>query len=303
MAGADEVLLCGSVDHHHVGAGRIGRRTLLVLAGSAALAACTSTRTTSKDDDVTTIAYGQDPAQFFEISRPTGTSKGVVVVIHGGFWRSQYDLSLGRPLASALAASGWTAVNLEYRSLGNGGGWPTTFDDVAAGLDALAEVEDLDTTTVITLGHSAGGHLAVWAAGRDRLDAPAWNRPVVPVTAAVSQAGVLDFALAISDDLGGGAVQSLMGGAPDSDDLRARYLDGDPRQQIPLSVPVRCIHGREDSTVPTTQSARYVEAAVSAGADATVTLVDGDHFTVIDPGSDAWATTLELLDRLPKESA
>lgn len=301
MAAADGVRLCGSVDHHDVRTGNIGRRTLLALAGAGVLAACTKISSAPKGDDVNTVRYGDDPAQFFEISRPPGTSKGVVVVIHGGFWQSQYDLSLGRPLAISLAASGWTAVNLEYRSLGNGGGWPTTFDDVAAGLDALAEVDDLDTTTVITLGHSAGGHLAVWSAGRDRLDNPDWNQPVVPVTAAVAQAGVLDFALAIQDDLGGGAVQTLMGGAPDTDALMARYREADPSEQVPLDVPVRCVHGREDSTVPPNQSNSYVEAATAAGADATVTMVDGDHFILIDPSSQAWTTTLAVLDRLSKD--
>ncbi len=270
---------------------------MLALVGAAVLAACTSTAS-PKDKDVTVIPYGDDPAQFFEISRPTGPSRGVVVVIHGGFWRSQYDLSLGRPLATSLAANGWTAVNLEYRSVGNGGGWPTTFDDVAAGLDALADVDGLDTSTVITLGHSAGGHLAVWAAGRAGLANAAWNQPVVPVTAAVSQAGVLDFSQAIRDDLGGGAVASLMGGLPDTDELKARYRDADPLAQSPLDVPVRCIHGRDDSNVPPSQSTSYVETATAAGADATVTPVDGDHFVVIDPTSEAWATTLTVLDQL-----
>ncbi|MGA8850815.1 MAG: alpha/beta hydrolase [Aeromicrobium sp.] len=247
---------------------------------------------------MTTVSYGDDPAQFFELSRPPGLSKGVVVVIHGGFWRSKFDLSLGRPLASSLASAGWTAINLEYRTVGNGGGWPVTFDDVAAGLDALADVDGLDTSTVITLGHSAGGHLAVWAAGRAVLSNPAWNQPIVPVTAAVSQAGVLDFALAIEDNLGGGAVASLMGGLPDTDELKDRYRDADPLANIPLTVPVRCIHGRDDSNVPPTQSDSYVSAATAAGADATVTVVDGDHFVVIDPASPAWSRTLTVLDQL-----
>lgn len=298
MAARVRVRLCGAVDHpaeprDHV----VGRRTLFSLMGAVVLAACTPTGT-PKEDDVDTISYGEDPAQFFEISAPSGASKGVVVVIHGGFWRAQFDLSLGRPLATSLVAAGWTAVNLEYRRLGNGGGWPGTFDDVAAGVDALAEVDGLDTSTVVTLGHSAGGHLAVWAAGRPGLSSAAWNQPVVPVTAAVPQAGVLDFSLAVSDNLGGGAVGALMGGLPETDALRARYRDADPMTQVPLDVPVRCIHGRDDSTVPPSQSSSYVEAATAAGADATVTTVDGDHFTVIDPDSAAWSTTLTVLDQL-----
>ncbi len=157
--------------------------------------------------DMERIAYGSDPSQFAELTRPSGASRGVVVVIHGGFWRAQYDLSLGRPLAASLAEEGWTAWNLEYRRVGNGGGWPQTPDDVSAGIDKLAEVDGLDLSRVVTLGHSAGGHLAVWAAGRQRLQP--WTDAKVPVTAAVSQAGVLDLAGAAS--LGAGAVEAFLG--------------------------------------------------------------------------------------------
>lgn len=280
----------------------VGRRALLALTGAVVLAACSGSPTggtgpATKGDGVETVQYGDDPAQFFEVTRPAAGSppagRGVVVVIHGGFWLEQYDLSLGRPLAASLAAEGWTAVNLEYRRLGNGGGWTGTFDDVAAGIDALAEVDGLDTSTLITLGHSAGGHLAVWAAGRSKLAEARWSSPVVPVTAAVPQAGVLDLALAIRDDLGGGAVAALMGGEPA--DVPGRYRDGDPYARIPLDVPVRCIHGGDDGTVPPSQSTSYVEKAAAEGADATVTMVDGDHFTLIDVGSDAWTTTLGVL--------
>ncbi len=298
MAPPPPMRLSGRVDPHLPA---LGRRTLLALAGIGVVAACTrgaDTRTGGGGDDVTTVAYGDDPAQFFELTGPSAASKGVVVVIHGGFWQSQFDLSLGRPLAASLAENGWTAVNLEYRSVGNGGGYPATFDDVAAGLDAIGDLDDVDTSTVITLGHSAGGHLAVWAAGRDRLDTAAWNRPRVPVTAAVSQAGVLDLDLAIDENLGGGAVQSLMGGEPDQPGLAEAYREADPIQRVPLAVPVRCVHGDDDTTVPPNQSGSYVDAATAAGGDATLTAVDGDHFTLIDPGSDAWARTLQVLDAL-----
>lgn len=296
MAPPPPMRLCGRVDPHLP---TLGRRTLLALAGIGVVAACT--RGAERDgggEGVTTVPYGDDPAQFFEVTRPSTASKGVVVVIHGGFWQSQFDLSLGRPLASSLAENGWTAVNLEYRRVGNGGGYPTTFDDVAAGIDAIADLDGVDTSTVITLGHSAGGHLAVWAAGRDRLETAAWNQPRTPVTAAVSQAGVLDLDLAITDDLGGGAVQSLMGGDPGDAGLAEPYLEADPIARVPLPVPVRCVHGGDDTNVPPNQSASYVDAATAAGADATVTPVDGDHFTLIDPGSEAWTTTLQILDDL-----
>lgn len=237
------------------------------------------------------ITYGDDPSQFGELTRPSGASKGVVVVIHGGFWKSAYDLDLGRPLAQSLAAHGWTAWNIEYRRIGSGGGTPATFDDVHAAIDRLATIDDVDMTTVLTLGHSAGGHLAVWAAGRQQQ--PQWSGATVHVTGALSQAGVLDLKAAHDDDLGGGAVEALLGHAPT--DADAAY---DPQQQIPLTVPVRCIHGRSDDLVPSSQSTDYVAAATKAGADASVIEIAGDHFIVIDVDSSAWTRQLELLGEL-----
>jgi acetyl esterase/lipase len=238
-------------------------------------------------------SYGNDPSQFGELSRPSGASKGVVVVIHGGFWRSLYDLSLGRALATSLVVQGWTAYNLEYRRVGNGGGFPRTLDDVAAGIDALAGVDGLDTSTVVTLGHSAGGHLAVWAAGRPKLGGTPWADPAMPVTAAISQAGVLDLSAAAAERLGDGAAEAFMDTAEPEPWARA-----DPMAQIPLDVPVRCVHGRDDDTVPLSQSTGYVERARSAGADAELIEVEGDHSVVIDPASQAWARTLEVLEEL-----
>ena len=235
---------------------------------------------------VQTLPYGDHPAQRAELTRPDGDPRGVVVVIHGGFWRAQYDLSLGRPLAASLAAEGWAAWNLEYRRVGDGGGFPTTFDDVAAGIDALADVDGIDTSRVLTLGHSAGGHLAVWAAGR--AGTSRWSDVGVPVTGAVSQAGVLDLAAAAAEALGGGAVRAFLGADADPEDV-------DPARQVPLDVPVRCVHAAGDDLVPIDQSRRYVDAATRAGAAAELIEVDGDHFTIIDPATAAWTRTLDVL--------
>ncbi|MET0449984.1 MAG: alpha/beta hydrolase [Aeromicrobium sp.] len=271
------------------------RRRVLTLMGAGLLAAACSGGadggSDEQEDGVERIEYGTDPAQFGELTRPAGASRGVVVIIHGGFWRSQYDLSLGRPLVPSLVDAGWTAYNIEYRRVGDGGGWPETFEDVAAAIDALAGVDGLDVSTVVTLGHSAGGHLAVWAAGRPGLTGSPWAEPAVTVTAAISQAGVLDLSAATAADLGGGAVQAFMGGQVDD-----RYLQADPVQMVPLQVPVRCVHGTSDDTVPLSQSVAYVERATAAGADAEVVEVEGDHFVVIDPSSPAWARTVEILE-------
>ncbi|WP_432477699.1 alpha/beta hydrolase family protein [Nocardioides sp. GXQ0305] len=232
-----------------------------------------------------TVRYGDHPSQYAELTRPSGRPRGVVVVVHGGFWKAEYDLSLGRPLAASLVEEGWVAWNLEYRRVGDGGGTPETFDDVAAGTDRLADVAGLDTSVVLTLGHSAGGHLATWAAGR--------RGAAVPVTGVVSQAGVLDLVQADREGLGDGAVRRLLGHPAGPED--AAY---DPAQQVPLDVPVRCVHGTDDVVVPIEQSRAYVDAATAAGADATLTEVDGDHFVVIDPASAAWEQTLRLLGDL-----
>lgn len=246
---------------------------------------------TAAADGAELLRYGKDPSQFAELTRPTGPSRGVVVVLHGGFWLAEYDLSLGRPLAQDLAARGWTALNVEYRRVGARGGVPSTLDDVSAAVDLLGPA-GVDTPTVVALGHSAGGQLAVWAAGRRRPGR--WASAAVGVTHAVAQAGVLDLRTAAEDDLGGGAVQAFLGGAPD--ERTDAYALADPVARVPLEIPVWCVHGRDDTTVPSAQSRAYVAAATAAGARAALVEVPGDHFALIDVSSDAWARTVQVLD-------
>jgi acetyl esterase/lipase len=243
--------------------------------------------------------YGADPSQFAELHRPAGTPRGTVVVIHGGFWRAEYDYTLGTPLAVSLAEQGWAAWNLEYRRVGpadqgGGGGDPATMDDVAAGIDALADLPAelaVPTSTVVALGHSAGGHLAGFAASRGRFDR--WRPARVPLTQVIAQAGVLDLRAAAAEGLGGGAVEAFLGHSPTAADDPV-----DPIRQVPLDVPVWCVHGDRDPIVPLSQSQSYVAAATAAGARAELVTVEGDHFVVIDPASDAWARTLAVLDTI-----
>ncbi|MYS79242.1 alpha/beta hydrolase family protein [Embleya scabrispora] len=218
----------------------------------------------------------------------------MAVVIHGGFWRAKYTATLGRPLAHDLAAHGWAAWNLEYRRVGNPGGYLATLDDISAGINHLAVLDDLDLSTVVTIGHSAGGHLAAFSAGRQRY--PRWSASKVPVTAVIAQAGVLDLVAARRANLGDGAVDDFLGG-PDMP-VNAAI---DPYQQIPLHTPLWCIHGWSDDTVPITQSQNYVQQARLRGAQASLLALDGDHFTVIDPESLAWNLTRQILDSLGAE--
>jgi acetyl esterase/lipase len=228
--------------------------------------------------------------------RPDGPAAGTVVVLHGGFWRARYDLSLGRPLAADLAERGYAAWNLEYRRVPGGGGWPATFEDVAAGIDLLATLP-VDASRVVAVGHSAGGHLAVWAAGRGKRPggAPGGN-PVVPVTGVISQAGVLALADCAGERVGGTAALDLMGGAPG--ELPGEYRLADPIAALPLTAPVVCLHSRADDDVPYSYSERYVAAATAAGGRARLEEQPGDHFTLIDPASKAWAAALAALPGL-----
>ena len=274
------------------------RRTLLAaLAAGVPLAACADpTRQRQEFPQMTRHAYGDDPSQFATLHRPEGDSRGVVAVIHGGFWRSAYDASLGTPLAEDLAARGWTALNLEYRRVGNGGGVPQTLDDVAAGLDLLRGL-DVDASTLVTLGHSAGGHLATWAASRTRGDRWAGG---VEVTHVISQAGVLDLAQAAADLLGAGATQAFVGGEPA--EVPEAYALADPTPQIPIDQPLWCVHARDDDRVPFSQSEQYVARARSAGAAADLVEVDGGHFGVIEVGSSAWSAIVDVLDAISAPS-
>jgi acetyl esterase/lipase len=241
--------------------------------------------------------YGPEALQFGDLYRPTGADQSAtVVVIHGGFWRAAYDLSLGAPLAADLAERGYHAWNLEYRRVGNGGGWPGTLADVAAGIDHLSRL-DVDTSRVAVVGHSAGGQLAVWAAGRSALsgDVPGAT-PIVPVSAVISQAGVLDLRTAAATGVGGTAVPDFLGGPPER--WPQRYATADPIAQVPLPAPVLCLHSRADQDVPFAQSAAYVTAATNSGGRATLHETAGDHFTLIDPSSPDWAIAVDALPAL-----
>jgi len=221
-------------------------------------------------------------------------------VIHGGFWRARYGRKLMRPLCQDLARHGWIAWNVEYRRLGrlSGGGWPTTFADVAAAIDHLAEIRTdarLDLGRVVAIGHSAGGHLAVWAAARPGLPVGApGTAPRVAVTAAVSQAGVVDLRLAWELRLSNGVVGDLLGGAPN--DYPARYALASPAERVPLGVPVLLTHGGRDDVVPPSVGAAYAEAARAAGdAVEVVELADEDHYGHIDPANPLWAAVVQWL--------
>ena len=244
-------------------------------------------------------AYGQDPAQYGELWLPGSPAVSTVVIVHGGFWRARYDLALGRPLAADLTKRGYVVWNLEYRRVAAGGGWPATFEDIAAGIDLLADLH-VGTGRVAAIGHSAGGHLAAWAAGRGQL-APGvpGAGPRVALTAVVAQAGVLALADCAREGVGGTAALDLMGGGPE--ELPEQYRLADPMAALPLKAPMLCVHSPADDNVPFKYSERYVRAARRVGATAYLHETSGDHFTLIDPGSADWQAVIDALPGLLDE--
>ena len=223
------------------------------------------------------IRYGPGTGQVAEVWRPTGAGEPlpVVVLIHGGFWRQHYTKQLMHRLARAVTNRGWMAYNIEYRRVGRfgRGGWPETFDDVSDAIDALARVEGVDRGRVATCGHSAGGQLALWAAGPRSTGDPGRAAPSVDVAAAVSLAGVVDLEAAARQSIGRGAVQALMGGGPD--DLPDRYRLGSPAALLPLGKPQLLLHGLADGSVPAWLSELYVRTAQGVGDAATYVPLPG----------------------------
>lgn len=236
-------------------------------------------------------AYGAAPEQFGELWLPSGAGPHpTVVLIHGGCWRAEYDLTHIRPLATGLKADGWAVWSIEYRRVGSpGGGWPGTFQDVGAAIDhlrALARSHPLDLSRIVVAGHSAGGHLALWSASRGRLPkgSPVGvATPLLPHNV-VSIAGITDIAAYASPSGCGSAVVPLMGGAADA--VADRYAQASPVTLVP-PVPVQLIVGTADTIVPKTQAEALAKVA---GSRATMRLVEGaGHFDLIAPDREAWA--------------
>jgi acetyl esterase/lipase len=230
----------------------------------------------------------------------------LVVFLHGGFWRVSYDRAHTGPLAAALAAAGFAVCVPEFRRTGqHGGGWPGTFDDVATAVDTLpALVRDatgarvISDGPVILAGHSAGGHLALWAASRPQPPPGArWKVPGGQIRGVVALAAVSDMRACHALRLGQGAARALLGGGPGR--YPDRYRLADPMQLLPAGCPLRLVHGSADDRVPCGMSSGYLAQARAAGDDAVLEELPGaGHFDVIDPLSPWWPRVLAAFTAL-----
>jgi acetyl esterase/lipase len=228
------------------------------------------------------LRYGDHPDHVIDLRLPTGPARRLVVFLHGGFWRAAWDRTHAGPLAADLAARGYAVACVEYRRVGEpGGGWPGTFDDVCAALDALPALvgPHADPARYVLSGHSAGGHLALLNGAR--------------AGAVLALAPVADLASAYPLMLDDDAVGDLLGGGPL--DMPDRYGRADPARQPPLEVPVTIVHGDADTMVPLDLSRRY--CATRTGCRLEV-LPGGGHFDIIDPLSSAWLTVLAAFTQL-----
>lgn len=251
------------------------------------------------------LTYGSEQLQFGELYVPDGAGPfPTAILIHGGFWRNPYDLTLMSGLAADLAGRGIAAWNIEYRRIGDaGGGWPNTMLDVAQAADhvlTLGAHYPLDLEKVVTIGHSAGGQLALWLAARHRIPPDSVLAPPhtpFALAGAISQAGVANLKLSWRMHLGDGATADLLGGDPA--EVSDRYAAASPAALLPLGVPQILVHGTIDDRVPYVVSETYQQAAQAEDDDVTLITLPGiDHFALIEPASEAWAKTVEALQKL-----
>ncbi len=249
------------------------------------------------------LAYGSGQLHFGDLFLPSvaaGKRAPVVMFVHGGWWKNLYGLEYGGHLCAALKRDGIAVWSIEYRRVGDaGGGFPGTFQDVAAGFDFLATLANsypLDLSRVVVAGHSAGAHLAFWLAGRPNVPETSvlhLPQPALAVHGAVALAGAVDLRLTI--DLSGyftfahdkHEVVSFMGGLPA--EVPDRYRAGDPGELLPITAPQWLLQGTEDDQIPPRLPERWAAAGRRAGDRVTVDIIPGaDHFDVVDPESAAW---------------
>lgn len=254
------------------------------------------------DPDVR-LPYGDDPLQFGDLRLPDGPGPHpVIVLIHGGCWLSDYDIAHIGKLADAFTNNGFATWAIEYRRVGNpGGGWPGTFEDVAAATDHLLKMADeysLDTRRVITVGHSAGGHLALWLAARNQLqDTDLFRTPdLLKLKGVLALAPAADLAFLHKTGVCEDVVDKLMGGSPQ--EVPERYAAGSVTALVPIGLPQVLLVGRHDEGwLPV--GLHHFEVAKAVNDN--VRLIEAEesgHFEMIDPDSTTWPLVLNAVNEL-----
>ncbi|MEB8434217.1 alpha/beta hydrolase [Cocleimonas sp. KMM 6892] len=258
------------------------------------------------------LTYGDDPEQFGDLYLPKQSEKPVpvIVLLHGGCWRAAHSLLQLGELCRSITGLGYAVWNLEYRRLGNGGGWPTTFTDVAKGTDYLTSIAteySLDLTQVITMGHSAGGHLALWLANRTKLttDSELYTHNPLNVSAVISLAGIPDLESGVTENICRGACQELMGGLPE--EYPERYQQGSPhhlslsKKGMRDNFPQIHLLGELDPIVPLD----YLKTALNQQQDQYTLQVIPDigHFEMVMPDTVSWPYIKRSLEMLNESSS
>jgi len=230
------------------------------------------------------IRYGAEQSQFVEVYEPRGEpTADTTVLIHGGYWRHRYGAELMHPLVSAFRSRGSTVVNLEYRRVGElpDPAWPHLSADVLSGIEFAIDLMPMVEATLTIVGHSAGGQLALWAAGQNALIERR------DVTTVVALAPLGDLVSADRQRLSNHATAELLGGT--SDEVAHRYEQASPLEQLPIGARLVLVHGNHDQHVPVEQTTAFSRAAEAAGDDVTTILDEAiDHFDVINPTHAIW---------------
>ncbi len=241
------------------------------------------------------ISYGAHPEQVAEIVLPE-QADALILVIHGGFWRAMYDRGHTAAQCAALARSGYAVASLEYRRVGNGGGWPTTFEDVASAVDSVPALlaSEIGVLPVVLMGHSAGGHLALWATARHRLlpGSPGHRTDPPNLAGAVALGAAADLGWLDRSGAGAGAARDLLGCAPD-DDPQRRWAAADPARLVPTGIRTVLVHGAHDDAVPLECARSFFKAARDVGDPCKIrVLPNAGHFEFLDPNTKAWSEAL-----------
>jgi len=249
------------------------------------------------------IAYGNHPEQFGDLYLPNilpepHSQFPVIILLHGGCWRAQYGLSQLGQLSQALTQRGFAVWNLEFRRLGNGGGWPVTFEDVAQGTDFLQTIAlnyHLDLARVISMGHSAGGHLALWLAGRHHLPETSQLKRDSPLAliGVVSLAGIPDLISGVAQRICRGACEELVGGLPAA--FPERYHETSPHFLLPFNVPHWHLVGENDPIVPVDYLRPFIEKARQQDTVHFEIIPEIGHFEMVMPDTGSWPVIKEVL--------